>query len=217
MIYTWDSRTPADDLTSMINGLSISSSYSVSWEIEILLKFAKMQKQNSSLSQGRNQQTKAKSSASYFIRQPDIGVCCVVSKSKDMINDDVYVCTDADIEEKYSNYIHRSLWRASGQRFCIGASLISVGFIEHSGSAVKPCIEISYCPVDDDEPKARTEEELTSIAYQIHKVAIDLLAAYTGPVTIPILTTEKKDTPSSSILVTTVGMRAIQWLSLVAH
>lgn len=204
----------------MINWLSVATSYSVSWEIEILLKFAKVQKQNRSSSEGRDRLIKAKSSASYFIRQPDIEVCCVVSKREDMQTDDVYVCSDAEVEEKYSNYIHRSLWRASGQRFSVGSSLISVGFVEHSGSAVKPCVEISYCPiddVDDDVPKERTEEELTSIAYQMHMVAIDLLAAHAGPNTIPIFTTQRKNNASSSILVTSVGMRAIQWLSLVVQ
>ena len=204
----------------MINWLSVATSYSVSWEIEILLKFAKVQKQNSSISEGRDNLTKAKSSASYFVRQPDIGVCCVVSKREDMRSDDIYVCSEAEVEEQYLNYIPRSLWRASGQRFSVGSSLISVGFIEHSGSAVKPCIEISYCPIDDaddDITRERTEEELTSIVYQMHTVAIDLLAAHAGPNTIPIFTTQKKYDASSNILVTSIGMRAIQWLSLVTQ
>jgi hypothetical protein len=41
--------------------------------------------------------------------------------------------------------------KASGQRFYIRTCLISVGTIEHAGSALKPCIEISHCPVEDDE------------------------------------------------------------------
>lgn len=239
LIYTWESRTPAEDLSSVINVLSMASSYSVPWEVEILLKFAKVQKQNSSLLQGRSKQNvDAKSSASYFIRQPDIGVCCVVTKDKDSSVDNVFVCTDADVEEKFSNFIHRSLWKASGQRFLIGSCLISVGFIEHAGSAVKPCMEISYCPEDEEsgggnlELSAKTDDELDSIAFQLHKVAIDLLSAHTASHTIPIITSVPKDVSATSlnngsknvpgnqvqnVLVTSVGLRARQWLALVAQ
>ena len=217
----------------MINGLTIASSHSVGWEIEILLKFAKIQKQNNSLLQGFDKQNKAKSSASYFIRQPDIGVCCVVSKNEKTNMDDVYVCSDSEIEEKYSNFIHRSVWKASGQRFFVGNCLISVGFIEHSGSAVKPCLELSYCPIeinekdekDDEIQNIRTDDELTLIAHQLHRVAIDLLIAHAAPNTIPILTSRKiSPSPSTSgtidkidnnILVNSVGGRALQWLALV--
>ena len=261
LIYTWESRTPAEDLNSMINGLTMASAYSIPWEIEILLKFAKVQRQNGSLL-GKGKLNNEKSSASYFIRQPDIGVSCVITKNKDTSCDDVYVCTDSEIDEKYPNFIHRSSWKATGQRFFVGNCLISVGFIEHAGSAVKPCIEISYCPKEDtDNPNigpeddgnepansgnvanggmTSAEEEKCLIACQLHKVAIDLLAAHASPNTVPVgsqkkehstanrehsVGTSKEQSSSGStelslnscVLVSSVGSRAIQWLAVVAN
>lgn len=239
LIYTWESKTQADDISNVINGLSLASSYSVSWEIEILLKFAKVQKQNSILLQGKGKQNAdSKSSASYFLRMPDIGVCCVATKDKASSVDNVFVGSDTDIEEKYSNYIHRSLWRASGQRFLVGSCLISVGFIEHAGSAVKPCMEVSFCPGDDDpdfgigSDVLTTEDQQNLIACQLHKVAIDLLSSNTAAHTIPIMVVMNKNDVSSTvvedkkpaavdqsknILVTTVGSRARRWLALVTQ
>jgi hypothetical protein len=98
--------------------------------------------------------------------------------------------------------------KASGQRFYIGNCLISVGTVEHAGSALKPCIEISYCPTEEDQESdkssidikvessndqnindkknLKTKEELYAIAYQLHNVVIDLLAAHTAAHTLPI-------------------------------
>jgi hypothetical protein len=90
----------------MTNGLSMSSSYQINWEIEILLKFAKQNKQNA-LPQNRGKSDS--SSASYFVRQPDIGICCVGSK-ENTDYDDVFVGTDADAHSKFQNFTQRSLW-----------------------------------------------------------------------------------------------------------
>jgi hypothetical protein len=93
--------------------------------------------------------------------------------------------------------------KASGQRFYIGNCLISVGTIEHAGGALKPCIEISYCPKIEDQENGKnsidikvessndnknlkTKEDLYAIAYQLHNVVIDLLAAHTAAHTLPI-------------------------------
>ena len=237
LIYTWESKTQTDDISNVINGLSLASSSSVSWEIEILLKFAKVQKQNSILLQGKGKQNvDSKSSASYFLRMPDIGVCCVVTKDKGSSIDNVFVGTDSDIEDNYSNYIHRSLWKASGQRFLVGSCLISVGFIEHAGSAVKPCMEVSFCPGEDDPGIVEGTNTLTAedqqnlIASQLHKVALDLLSSNTAAHTIPIMMMNKNDiaTPAEvqnkadvdenkNFLVATVGSRARQWLALVTQ
>lgn len=236
LIYTWESKTQADDISNVINGLLLASSSSVSWEIEILLKFAKIQKQNSILLQGKGKQNAdSKSSASYFLRMPDIGVCCVVTKDKSPLIDSVFVGTDSDIEAKYSNYIHRSLWKASGQRFLVGSCLISVGFIEHAGSAVKPCLEVSFCPGDDDPDIGEgmdaltTEDQQNLIACQLHKVALDLLSSNTAAHTVPIMVVKNYLDPSDTVkkeadldedrklLVVTVGSRARQWLALVTQ
>lgn len=233
--YTWDSKTPAEDLNNITNHLSLASSYSVAWEIEISLKFAKVLKTNgASVARGR-QNLDAKSSASYFIRFPDIGVCCVVTKEKDSTVDSVHVCTDAEIEEKYASYIHRSSWRATGQRFYVGSILISVGFIEHAGSAVKPCMEMSYCPEEDgnsDNEDSCTNRDLNRIAFRMHKASIDLLTAHSASHSTPVTTVineEKDTTPTikedaenprnnkNSVLATSVGSRAKQWLALVTH
>lgn len=225
LVYSWDSKTPSEDLSNIINGLSMASSTSVNWEIEILLKFAKVQKTNNSSAEGSRgiQSGGAKSSASYFIRQPDIGVCCIITKDRSSSEGNVIACSDADVEIKYSNYIHRSLWRASGQRFFVGSCLISVGFIEHAGSTVKPCMEISYCPTegdsDLDEITERTVEELDAITFMIHKVAIDILQANTASHATPLLTkfsSVSGESKNSDILISSVGDRARHWLALVA-
>jgi hypothetical protein len=106
ILYTWETKNPLEDILSMTNGLSMASSYSTNWEIEVLLKFAKQNKQNpSQQNRGKNDS----SSASYFVRQPDIGVCCCVSK-ENTDYDDVFVGTDADILNKFQNFTQRSLW-----------------------------------------------------------------------------------------------------------
>ena len=225
LIYSWDSKTPSEDLSNIINGLAMLSPTSVNWEIEILLKFAKVQKTNSSSAEGGRgmQSGGTKSSASYFIRQPDIGVCCIITKDQTSAVGNVTACSDADIEVKYLNYIHRSLWRAAGQRFFVGSCLISVGFIEHAGSTVKPCMEISYCATegdsDRDEIVERTVEELDAITFLIHKVAIDILLANTASHAIPLLTKSvsvSNEGKNRDVLINSVGDRARQWLALVA-
>ena len=224
LIYSWDSKTPSEDLSNIVNGLSMASSTSVNWEIEILLKFAKVQKTNNSSAEARGSQSGgSKSAASYFVRQPDIGVCCVITRDQPSSVGNMTACSDADIEVKYLNYIHRSLWKASGQRFFVGSCLISVGFIEHAGSTVKPCMEISYCAnegeSDLDEQVERTDEELYTIALLIHKVAVDILLANTASHAIPILTravSVSSETKNRDVLVDSVGARARQWLALVA-
>mmetsp|Transcript_5579 Transcript_5579/g.5735 ORF Transcript_5579/g.5735 Transcript_5579/m.5735 type:complete len:257 (-) Transcript_5579:294-1064(-) len=245
ILYTWETKNPLEDIISMTNGLSMASSYSTNWEIEVLLKFAKQNKQNTSQQNSRGKNDS--SSASYFVRQPDIGVCCCVSK-ENTDYDDVFVGTDADILNKFQNFTQRSLWKASGQRFYIGTCLISVGTIEHAGSALKPCIEISHCPtdeekntnsivikvensdnIDDDKNSLRTKEELYIIAYQLHNVVMDLLAAHTAvqtlpiPITLPIpvqtkvqpgSTKDQAEQPDSPLIIS-ISSRAMHWITLV--
>lgn len=107
IIYNWETKTPLEDVINITNGLSMASSFSTNWEIEILLKFAK-QKQSSIV---QNRGKGDTSSASYFVRQPDIDVCCVVVSNKEKtIYDDIFVGTDADALQKFQNFTQRSLW-----------------------------------------------------------------------------------------------------------
>jgi hypothetical protein len=340
LIYTWESKSPIEDINNIINGLSTSSSYSVHWEIEIQLKFAKQHGHSNSQLTQQKKRLNAEASALYFIRQPDLGICCTIPKNNSNSTEEILIGDNPALHHTIPCLLHHTLmyhailyyaisyyailkqvlflssylstqalilksmtnmaiiskdpfgklqvrvrvrfidndkdgiysnWDGidnlyntntnpnpnfSGQRFLFGSCLISVGFMERTGSSAKPCLELSHCPLEDatdidnltssnhnlvnpdlnrsaspnpsstshsnsnSSNRLNTEKDSDLITYQLYRVASDLLAAYSGPNTIPIAIAQKgveNINSDSSNLISSVESRTIQWLSLITQ
>ena len=126
----------------------------------------------------------------------------------------------------------RTIWRASGQKFCFGDYIICVGFLEHTGAPARPVIEAMYCPVSLEADSTQRSLEATAgtgagggagaappcIQSKLQKVVADLLYAV-HPDTVqmsPFLHHSNNGSKNNSGEVAgSVESRALQWVSIL--
>ena len=193
-------------------------------------------------------------SALYFVRYNDIELCCVIRKRTTTLptgTSGIEIIPLCDgCEEKWltkafprsnssssgshasgttaDTWTTRTIWRASGQKFCFGAYIISVGFLEHTGAAARPVLEVSYCPVSA-EAFTTTQQQAAGAAHpciqsKLQKVAADLLYAV-HPDTVQISpfaggkffgsNSNSSTTGELAGSATTVEARSLQWVSIL--
>ena len=188
-------------------------------------------------------------SALYFVRYNDIELCCVLPKRTttsptDTSGIEIIPLSDG-CEEKWlvnafpssskgssssvggvaDTWTTRTIWRASGQKFCFGDYIICVGFLEHTGAAARPVLEVTYCPASPDADStqqpgagagaATTGAAQPSIQSKLQKVAADLLyAVHPDTVQVSPFADGKRGT-SSSEQAGSVEARSLQWISIL--
>ena len=246
LIYTWQSKSTApEEIHALTQRCSVLSSYHPQpWSLEIILKNPpKKEKKLVSLSNtvskgGSAAATTSSSSRSddafYFVRQPDMEVCCVVPKRKNMSTEDVEVialndnCEDRWLSKTFpvvgkqgssgtTDWVTRSIWRASGQRFIFSNEyVISIGYLEHMGASTQPCVEVSFLLNDHTDTGTTAIDNLQLCTTKLHRIVTDLLSILALDQEI-LPSIDGKTSNNSGNRTTggfdmTIGSRALQWI-----
>ena len=247
LIYTWQPKSTApEEINALIQRCFILSSFHPQpWSIEIILKNPpKKEKKLVSLSSTVSKSASVSATSShtdeaiYFVRQPDIEVCCVVPKRKIMSTDGIEVMALTDnCEERWltktfpvvgkqgssgtTDWVTRSIWRASGQRFIFSKEyVISIGYLEHMGASTQPCVEISLL-LDDNTSNTGTAggnssslDNLQLCTTKLHRIVTDLLSilALDNEILPSIDGNTSNSNSTTGEFGMSVGSRSLQWI-----